>query len=145
MDDKEAQRAEYKEPSCISEGETLRAKFVADIERISLQLSDRNKVDPAGARLTGPEYHAWRKNALCALNARRIIVTRLNEWLDAAKRRAQVAKHHGPAVAASYETVGAAYRLFLDLAKDDVEFEEHEWKVVEALRDYLEATVVRAA
>jgi hypothetical protein len=144
MDD-EKRHAEYTEPSCIAEGEALRARFVGDIERISLQLGDRNKLNADGKRLTDHEYHTWRKSALCALNARRVVVRRLNIWLDAARRQAQVSKTHGPVVSASYAMVDAAYRLFQQLAKDDVEFEEDEWKVVESLRAYLDQTHVRAA
>lgn len=144
MDD-EKRHAEYTEPRCVAEGETLRAKFVADIERISLQLGDRDKRDAEGNRLTGVAYHTWRKSALCALNARRMVVRRLNAWLDAARRRANVSKAHGPAVEASYAMVDAAYQLFRQLAEDDVEFEAHEWQVVESLRTYLDETNVRAA
>jgi hypothetical protein len=145
MDDIDNRRATYTEPRCVSEGEALRAKFLGDIERISAQLGDRNKVDADGNRLSGKEYFTWRKNALCALNARRIIVSRLNEWLDAARRRSAVERAHGSGVALSYTTVDAAYRLFMQLAKDDVEFDAMEWKTIEALKQYLDVTCPRAA
>lgn len=145
MDDLETKRAVYTEPRCVSEGEALRAKFLADMERITSQLGDRNKVDADGNRLHGVDYHTWRKSALCALNARRIIVTRLNEWLDAARRRGLVERRAGAEVAETFATIDAAYRLFMQLAKDDVEFEEHEWRVIESLKAHLDAVCPRAA
>lgn len=44
-----------------------RADLVREIEKINIQLSDMNRIDPeTGERLTGRKYADWRKNAQVA-------------------------------------------------------------------------------
>lgn len=57
------------------------------IDSIEYQLSDPNKTDDKGERLSNRKYHKWRRQATKALHAKMVELRYLKRWLQAHERQ----------------------------------------------------------
>jgi hypothetical protein len=65
-----------------------------DIEDIELQLGDRNRTAPDGARLSGEDYHQWRFSAKRALGVKKRQVIELKMLAAQYEQQQRMAEHH---------------------------------------------------
>lgn len=77
--------AEFEIPASLADAENLRRQLTEDIERIQIQLGDRDRTDELGRRLTSSEYWDWRKKAQHSLNRKLSELRSLKSWLKNAR------------------------------------------------------------
>lgn len=149
-------RIEFVEPAGLTDAETRRRTLAEEIGDIATQLNARKQERAAkfvdrhpngikGAYELLPEerqenvdYMAWRKKALGALRARERVLRQLNDWLKAERRRLHMTENLPPEEKDTATLIDNAYKLFVKLREDDVEFDSEEWATIEKLREYLD-------
>lgn len=74
------ERKDPVEPESIADCKARISKIVQEIRVIETQLSEKNKTHPNGRRYTNEQYHAWRRNALKALDSKLGQLSSLKRW-----------------------------------------------------------------
>lgn len=72
----------FAEPADLVEAKTRICSLFGEIELIEAQMSDPNRTDPKGTRLTGSEYRSWKRNARYALAAKKSEYQYLKLWVQ---------------------------------------------------------------
>jgi hypothetical protein len=114
-------------------------KVVEEAQGIQSQLSDRDKRHPDGSRYGDHEYHEWRGRALAAwrhLVARQRV---MKEAVKIAHRRFNPDTPLRPAteLKTPEALLHAALVLMHQFQSDGVEFDEEEYRIVNAIDAYL--------
>lgn len=149
-------RIEFVEPAGLTDAEARRRQLAEEIGDIAAQLNARKQErnakfverHPNGIenpreitaedRKENVDYHAWRKKALSALRARERVLRQLNDWLKAERRRLHLTENSPPEQRDVTTLISDAYKLFVKLREEDVEFEPAEWAIIEKLREHLD-------
>lgn len=72
--------ATFPEPKSLEELQERRARVTEELLTIQAQLSQRNRVDDEGKRLTGQAYHRWRDGALAAAAVKQKQLQTFKAW-----------------------------------------------------------------
>lgn len=69
------------QPESIEEAKTLREEINRRILMIDMAISDPNRTDEDGNRLTGNDYWEWRSRAVAAQSFARMRMRQLKDWI----------------------------------------------------------------
>ena len=127
------------------EAEAQKRRLAAEIEDIMRQLDTRRKTQIAQFNKRHPRdtngpwkvtqeereesiaHKDWFRRATTALRARERVLKLLDVWIDATRK-----KRPDPS-----KLINAAYQLFIELQRDEVDFNEEEQAVIKELEMYL--------
>lgn len=82
-----ASEAVWQAPASLEDAEHLQAEIMSEIQMIQAQLSDRDRTDEHGRRVTGIAYFQWRKKATFALAKKLDEYRRLKQWIKERRRQ----------------------------------------------------------
>lgn len=104
----------WEAPESLERAEIQLEETTNDIQRIQAQLSDRDKTDASGRRVSVIEFHQWRKKATYALAARLREQRRLKRWIQEHRRIAHEAQTRTDRPRNVVELVAALARAMKD-------------------------------
>ena len=131
-------RVEFVEPASLTDAELQRRHLTEKIGDIATQLSDRDRRHPDGTRFTDHEYHDWRRRALGALRAHERVLRQINDWIKQERRNARALETASLDDKEMFQRINAAYKLFVKLREEGVDFTPEEWTIIEQLRACLD-------
>lgn len=122
-------------PASLEEALTRRATVVSEVQKIQLDLSNRNKTQN-GERIDSRDYWKWRHQAVRALMHKTGELRALKEWIRAEREKrlgeeAEVNTHDPE------DLLAASFRLLARLRSEGVEFDPPEIALINALQLYL--------
>ena len=128
-------KPEWVPPVSLEEALQRKEAAVIALQDIQTQLSQQNKTDVYGRRISDVEYHEWRGRAVSALRHRQADVQRLKAAIRQLRSQANVQKAglDGSDPAA---LIGGAARLFQKLMNEGVELDADELALVDLLQDW---------
>lgn len=88
MSDAPSSGTQYTPPTSMQDAEDRLAELTDACALIQAQLSDQNRTDADGRRLTEQEFHQWRARATWALAQKNVQKRRLKRWIDRVKQEA---------------------------------------------------------
>ena len=136
--EREDGRVEFSEPASLTDAEVRRRHLAEKIGDIATQLADRDRRHADGKRFTDKEYHDWRRRALGAMRAHERVLRQVNDWIKHERRRQHAEKSMPPEQLDAFRIIDRAYKLFVKLREEEVEFTAEEWADIELLRNYLD-------
>ena len=81
-------KVEFTEPTSVEDCEARQEDLKDDVRTIQAQLSDKDKCDEYGNRMTNTEYWKWKRKATFALSCKHKELSFLKLWLKQENRRA---------------------------------------------------------
>lgn len=89
------------EPESIEHAEKMRNELISKVEAIDMQLTDPNRTDASGKRLTFEAYQQWRRSAVAAQKLSRQRLGQLRKWIGAQSQK----ESHGLRIAVALERI----------------------------------------
>ena len=121
-------------PTDLESARERKADLQDDIEAIQHQLSEPNKTDDKGKRLSSEKYHKWRRQAVKALTAKKRELRFVKRWIrDRQKQRAARMFDIDPND--KDDLLLAASNLIQSKIAEGCEFEDAELLLANTIRD----------
>lgn len=130
----------FQPPATLEEAEVQRLDLIDRLNVVNSQLSNQNRTDTSGRRLSSAEFCEWRHRAVVAKRHLEGELRHLNLWLKQQRRArtADQARDLGYDPADPMSLLLAAANVFQRLRSDGVDFDPEECAVSDAIKDLLQ-------
>lgn len=134
---------DYEIPQTTQEADERIVILQNDIHEICSQLSDKNKTDEQGRRVSYHDYHDWRKRAVYAMEAKKRELRLLKLWRKRAhEQKAKKTFDENDPGDLLYDAYNLIKQVFRDYGEDDIKPGEQER--MDKYRDWLRGAGYRA-
>lgn len=121
-------------PPNLEEARNRKAELQDEVETIQYQLSEKDKTDDEGNRVSPKKYHKWRRQAVKALLAKKVELRFLKRWISDRQQTLTAGKFDLDPKSEKSLLV-AASNLLQEKIQEGGEFSESEITLANLIRD----------